>query len=158
MSGLARENKVRYINMYMAGSAAYQLEPVKPQKKAVRLPKAPKQKRVLVYVDPMTILGFAVALVMIVSMAAGVMQLNKARSEEAVLEAYVARLEQENEKLAETYREGYDLDEIRRYAEAMGLVPMSQVERIEIQVLEPAAPAEPTAWENFRTFLVGLFA
>ena len=155
---MARQNEIRYVNTYMAGSAAYQLEPARPQKKAVRLPKAPKQKKVLVYVDPMTILGFAVALVMIVSMAVGVTQLKASRAEEAALEAYVARLEQENEALAETYRQGYDLEEIRRYAEAMGLVPMSQVERIEIQVLEPAAPAEPTAWENFRTFLVGLFA
>ena len=155
---MARQNEIRYVNTYMAGSAAYQLEPVKPHKKAVHLPKAPKQKKVLVYVDPMTILGFAVALVMIVSMVVGVTQLKASRAEEAALAAYVSRLEQENETLAETYRQGYDLEEIRRYAEAMGLVPVSQVERIRIRVQEPEAPAEPTAWEDFCTFLAGLFA
>ena len=155
---MARQNEIRYVNTYMAGSAAYQLEPVKHNKKAVRLPKAPKQKKVLVYVDPMTILGFAVALVMIVSMAVGVGQLKASRAEEAALLGYVSSLEQENEKLAETYRQGYDLDEIRRYADAMGLVPVSQVERIRIPVQEPEAPVEPTAWETFCAFLVGLFA
>ena len=115
---MARQNEIRYVNTYMAGSAAYQLEPVKHNKKAVRLPKAPKQKKVLVYVDPMTILGFAVALVMIVSMAVGVGQLKASRAEEAALLGYVSSLEQENEKLAETYRQGYDLDEIRRYVKS----------------------------------------
>ena len=155
---MARQNEVRYINMYMAGSAAYELEPVKPQKRAVRLPRAPKQKRVLIYVDPMTILGFAVALVMIVSMAVGVVQLKQTRAEAAALDAYIARLEEENRDLEEIYRQGYDLEQIRRYAEAMGLVPMDQVEQIRIPVQQPEVPAEPTAWENFRTFLVGLFA
>ena len=41
------------------------------------------------------------------------------------------------------------MDEIRRYADAMGLVPVSQVERIRIPVQEPEAPVEPTAWESF---------
>lgn len=155
---MARENEIRYVNLYMAGSAAYQLEPVRPQKKAVRLPKAPKQKKVVIRVDPLTILGFVVAAVMIISMAVGVYHLNQIREETAVLQEYVTRLESENAQLQSEYRQGYDLEEIRRYAEAMGLVPIWQVEKMQIQVQQPALPEKTTAWESFCLFLSGLFA
>ena len=59
------------------------------------------------------------------------------------------------------YREGYDLEEIREIALAMGMVPMEQLETVQISV--PVVEAEeqaqePSGWEAFCTFLAGLFA
>lgn len=155
---MARQTEIRYVSSYMIGSAACQLEPVQQKKKTVRLPKAPKQKKLLICVDPLTILGFVVAFAMIIAMTVGVVQLKAARNEAAALKSYVASLEAEKAELSQTYREGYDLEEIRRYAEAMGYIPMSQAQTIYIHVEEPQVPEEPGAWEEFCLFLAGLFA
>jgi len=155
---MARQNEVRYVNMYMSGSAAYQIEPVRKQKKFVRLPKAPRQKKIVIRLDPLTIVGFVVAVAMIVAMTAGVVQLNAAQQETAELVSYIDTLKNENAALEKTYRESYNLAEIGRYAEAMGLVPISQVEQLEISVQEPPAPEQNTPWEEFCIFLAGLFA
>ena len=69
---MARQTEVRYVSTYMIGSAAYQLEPVRKPKKAARLPKVRKEKKIIVRIDPLTILGFAVAAVMPASQPARV--------------------------------------------------------------------------------------
>ena len=155
---MARQTEIRYVNLYMVGSTACQLEPVQQKKKPVRLPRAPRQQKLLICVDSLTIIGFVVAFVMIIAMTVGVVQLNAARSEAAALEAYVASLEEENAELKTTYREGYDVEEIQRYAEAMGYIPISQAQTVYVHVEEPRVPEEPTAWEDFCMFLAGLFA
>jgi len=98
------------------------------------------------------------AVAMIVAMTAGVVQLNAAQQETAELVSYIDTLKNENAALEKTYRESYNLAEIGRYAEAMGLVPISQVEQLEISVQEPPAPEQNTPWEEFCIFLAGLFA
>lgn len=154
---MARQNEIRYVNLYMAGSAAYQLEPVQPKKK-VKLPKAPKRQKLLIRLDPLTMIGFVVAFVMIIAMTVGVVTLNSAVHEAAVMEEYVTSLEQKSAQLEAQYRESYDLEEVRKYALAMGLVPVEQAERIHIQFEQPPVQEETTAWEDFWVFLVGLFA
>ena len=155
---MARQTEVRYVSTYMIGSAAYQLEPVRKPKKAARLPKVRKEKKIIVRIDPLTILGFAVAAVMLVSMLVGMIQLNAAQREAAQLMSYIETLEEKNAVLEKEYREGYDLAEIQRYAEAMGLIPIWEAERLYIPMQEPVVEQEPTAWEDFCMFLAGLFA
>ena len=155
---MARQTEVRYVSTYMIGSAAYQLEPVRKTKK-VKLPKVRKAKRIVVRIDPLTILGFAVAAVMLVSMMVGMIRLNAAQQEAAQLMSYIETLKEENAALEKEYREGFDLAEIERYAEAMGLIPVGEAEQIYIQLQEPPVePQETTAWEEFCMFLTGLFA
>ncbi len=154
---MARQNEIRYVNMYMAGSAAYQLEPAQ-QKKRVKLPKAPKKQKLVIHVDPLTMIGFVVAFVMIIAMTVGVVSLNSAMHEAAVMEDYVNTLEQKNAQLEEQYRSSYDLEEIRKYALAIGMVPVEQAERVSIRFEQPPVEEEVNAWEDFWVFLTGLFA
>jgi hypothetical protein len=63
--------------------------------------------------------------------------------------------------LQNKYDSSYDLEEIREIALAMGMVPMEQLETVQISV--PVVEAEeqaqePSGWEAFCTFLAGLFA
>ena len=50
------------------------------------------------------------------------------------------------------------LDEIEKIAQAMGMVPQSQIPQVEIEVNVPQQESQPTAWESFFAFLTGLFA
>jgi len=155
---MARQNEIRYVNMYMAGSAAYQLEPVQQKKKSVTLPKAPKKQKMLICIDPLTITGFLVAFVMIIALTVGFVSLNSAMHEAAVMEAYVDSLEQKHAQLEAQYHSSYDLEDIRQHALAMGMVPAEQAERIHIQFQQPPVEQESTPWEDFWVFLAGLFA
>ena len=72
---------------------------------------------------------------------------------------YVTALELEKAQLEQIYREGYDLDEIRDFADANGMVPAEQAPQIQIDVQLPQPEQEQlTFWESVTTFLAGLFA
>ncbi len=156
---MARQPEIQYINAYVSGSMAYQLEaqPVRKKKK-VRLPKARREKKLVVALDPVALCGIMVAVVMLVLLFAGFFRLRYARQEAYVLQNYVSTLEQQNQKLHDTYTSGYDLEEIERIALAMGMVPSYQVPNIPVEVVVPHEAPEPTAWESFCAFLTGLFA
>ena len=156
---MARINQVQYVNFYTAGSAAYKYEPTPlPKKKQAQLPKMRRKKRILVYVDPVAILGVCIAMVMLVMMISSFVQLSTAQKQEAQMAAYVEQLQQENVQLRSEYEAGYDPEEIRQIALGMGMVPADQVEHIQIQAAPPVVEEELTAWENFCMFLTGLFA
>jgi hypothetical protein len=156
---MARINQVQYVNFYTAGSAAFKYEPTPlHKKKQATLPKMRRKKRILIHVDPVAILGVCMAVVLLIMMASGFAQLGEARRQEAQMAAYVTQLQQENVQLRTEYEAGYDLDEIRQLATAMGMVPAEQAERVQVHVNVPVEEEEPTAWENFCMFLTGLFA
>ena len=155
---MALQHEVRYINDYVSGSIAYQPER-KPQKKqSVQLPKMKKQQKLVVAIDPLALGGIVMALVLSIMLLVGSVNLINAKQEAQIMKDYVASLQEENAKLQDTYSSGYDLEEIREIALTMGMVPVEQVTHIQMQVVVPEAPVEPTAWENFWAFMVGLFA
>ena len=153
-----RRPQIQYINAYVSGNIAYQMEAEPRRKKRVKLPKQKKQSRVVVHVDPIAMGGIAVALVMLVLLTVGLVRLQTAKAEAAVLEQYVVSLQEKNDRLHAKYSAGYDLAEIEQIALAMGMVPSQQVEHVKVEVTVPQQEAEPTPWENFRAFLTGLFA
>ena len=156
---MARKTQVQYVNFYTAGSAAYKYEPAPlPAKRPAKLPKMRRKKKILVYVDPVAIIGVCVALVLMVMMFSSLAQLNAAQQRNARMAAYVEQLQQENVQLQQEYRSGYDLEEIRQVAMGMGMVQAEQAPRIQVQVAQAQVMEEPTAWENFCMFLTGLFA
>lgn len=154
---MARKTEVCYISYYMAGSAAYQVEP-KPRKKEVKLPKQRRKQRMVLYVDPVAILGIFVAFVMFILMIAGAVRLNSTHKRADQMANYVTTLQAQNQELRTQYEQGYDLEEIRQIAEARGMIPISQAQQVHIQVSVPEEVQEPSAWESFMTFLTGLFA
>ena len=154
---MAQRVDVRYIQFYTDGSAARKVTPVVPLE-TIRVPRVKKRKRIVVHIDPVAVLGIAVAAVMLVLMAVGLTQLRNARQELSAMSAYVDTLTEENASLNAAYSEGYDLDQVRTTALALGLVPVDQVRHVTVQVPVSQSEEAPGAWERFYTFLTGLFA
>lgn len=156
---MARQWDVQYVNFYTAGTAAvkYDPKPVQKKQEAV-LPKPRKKKKIVVFVNPVAVVGICAALIMLCMMISGVGRLQQAQAKQAQMMAYVQQLQSENDRLQAEYEAGYDAEEVRQIAEAMGMIPAEEAESIRIQVNIPEEDANPGPWENFRTFLAGLFA
>ena len=154
---MANYTEVRYINAYVSGSAACMVQ-TKAQKKSALMPKFRPKKKVVLAVDPVAIFGILVASVMVVMLMVGFMTLNRVNEEAAAMEQYVQNLQEENISLQTTYENGYDLEQVRQIAQAMGMVSIEDVPHISLNVSVPVQEAEPTPWETFVTFLTGLFA
>lgn len=155
---MAKKQAIQYINAYVSGSTAYELTPKPAPKKRVRLPKPRREQKLLLRIYPAAVLGITAAVVLLVMLTAGVLQLQSARKEVAALETYIQTLNQENARLQQQYENGYDLEEIEKIATAMGYVPITQVPTIPIQVDVPQPVQQPNKWEEFWAFLTELFA
>ena len=150
--------EVQYIRFDSVGSAARKPVSVSSAKKAA-FPTPRKKKCKIIYIDPMATLGIAVALFMLISMTVGLTEYASVRQQASQMEAYVAQLSARNEELTQTYESGYDLEAIEKTALALGMVPMGDVESVQIQVTMPEEEPETiTLWEQIGTFLTGLFA
>ncbi len=155
---MAMQPEVRYINAYVSGTAACQPEK-KPQKKsAVSLPKPKRQQKWLIQVDAVAVGGILAAMVLSVMLIVGLVQMNNAKEEAQMYREYAISLKEENRELKDTYTSGYDPEEIRNIALAMGMVPVEEVPHIQMQLVAPETEVQPTAWESFWAFMVGLFA
>jgi hypothetical protein len=102
---MARQPDIRYINAYVSGSMAYQLER-KPEKKQVKLPKMRRKKRMVVRTDPVAVLGIMAAAVLLVALCVGCFRLHDARAETVSLRNYVAELQSEKQQLQASYEAG----------------------------------------------------
>ncbi len=156
---MVKQPEVQYINAYVSGSMAYQLQtqPVSKKKK-VKLPKYRRERKLAMRIDPVAVGGILVASLLMVLLVLGFFRLQNARAETAAMEAYVNALQEENRQLQDTYSSGYDLEEIEKIATAMGMVPQNRIPQIPIEVHVPQQEVQPTAWESFCAFLTGLFA
>ena len=153
---MARQFDVQYLGGYINGSTACKVETPKPRKTA-RRHSVKQNKRIVLRIDPLAIMGTMVACVMLVLLAVGFVKLMDARQELAAMDAYVQTLRQENVALQEEYNAGYDLEHVKNTALALGMVPVEQVQHVTIHVQEPEV-APVSGWEQIRLFLVGLFA
>ena len=157
---MARKAEVRYINFYSVGSSAYKVDtmPIPQKKQTMPLPKQRKRKKILLRVDPVAVAGVVLACIMLIMMVVGLCQLGTAKRQATQMQSYVMQLKERNRALEMEYRAGYNPEQIHQYAAQMGMVPVEQVQHIQITV-PVSGPAEaPTVWENVYTFLVGLFA
>lgn len=154
---MAKQIDVRYIRLYTDGSAARKMEVAVPVQQA-RLPRAKKQKKIVLYIDPVAVLGIVTAVVMLIVMAISSHNFIRAQQKVAVMESYVQELRQENVALRETYEAGYDLQEVERTARALGMIPSQQARHVTVQVEVPQTQVQPNVLEQFYAFLTGLFA
>lgn len=155
---MAMQPEVRYINAYVSGTAVPKPEKTPQAKPLVRLPKIKKQQKWLISVDMVSVGGILAAAVLSVMLIVGLVQMNQAQQEAKMFRDYTMSLEQKNAQLHDTYTSGYDLEEVRSIATAMGMVPAEQVQHLQMQVTEHETTQEPTPWESFWTFLTGMFA
>ena len=153
---MARQFDIQYVSFSTDGSAARKMAPVSPWKIA-KLPKIRKNKKIVLHIDPVAIIGIATAVIMLVMMMVGVVQLRQAQQQTATMEAYVESLREENAELMTAYQEGYDLEEVETMALALGMVPNTQVRTVRMDV--PGVAEETSGpWEQVWIFLTGLFA
>ena len=157
---MIQKPKIQYVGQfYVHGSEAQVLERKKERRRAkTKLPMARLERIEKNYVDPVALAGILVAFVMLFTMVAGVLQLQDDWAEYTQMSAYVSELKKENAELTKTYRDGYDLEEIRKRALALGLVPVEDTDTMTIHVTVPTPEPEPTLWENIVWFWEGLFA
>ena len=154
---MARHPDVRYINFYTDGSAAYQLELARSQKKQYPQSnrKHAKRKCQTVYVDPLAIAGIFVAVVL---MLVGVARLNQAHQLTETIAEQLEDLQEENLSLQAEYDSGCNIEDIKWKAEALGMVPVEQVKHVMLPAPETDPVEAPSAWERFCTYLTSLFA
>ena len=128
------------------------------KKSSARLPKARKQQKWLIHVDYVAVGGILAAFVLSIMLIVGLVQMNQAQQEAKIYKEYAMSLKQDNAQLRDTYADQYDLDEVRDIALTMGMIPVEQVEHMTMQVVTPQVEQEPTAWESFWAFFLGMFA
>ena len=157
---MANKPDIHYVNRYVSGTAAPKIVPQTTPKKNPRLPRPRTRvnREMLLRVDPFAVVGVAVAVVLLVLMFVGVSRLNTRQEELAANTQHLENLQAENAELQELYRSGYDLEEIERIAQALGMVPKDTLVHESIQVTTPAPVEQPSRWENFWDFVTGLFA
>ena len=157
---MSQKPKIQYVGQfYIHGSEARQLELQEKKKRAKsKLPLERLRKVEVVYLDPVAIFGIVTALVMLTVMILGVLQIRDDWEEYRVMSNYVSRLNSENAQLQADYRSQYDLEDIRVKAQALGMVPKSELEVRMVYVTIPQLEPEMTWLEEIQWFLSGLFA
>ena len=157
---MALQPDIQYVPIrYVDGSTARKLDQPVYKTSAAPRPRRRKAKRIVIAIDPVAIVGLLVAMVVLVAMVSGFVQYAVLQEQNRQMTDYVTALELEKAQLEQTYREGYDLDEIRDFAEANGMVPADQAPQIQIEVQLPSQQQEQLSfWESITTFLAGLFA
>ena len=157
---MSQKPKIQYVGQfYIHGSEARQLELQEKKKQAKsKLPLERLRKVEVIYLDPVAIFGIVTALVLLAVMTVGVLQIRDDWEDYKVMSNYVSRLNSENAELKENYRSQYDLDDIRLKAEALGMVPKTDLEVRTVYVTIPQPEPEMTWLEEVQWFLTGLFA
>ena len=151
-------SQVQYVRYNTYGNTARKLDQTPAVPKKAVLPKARKQKRKVIYVDPVAVLSIMVAFCMVLTMSIGIIQFAAARREAKQMESYVAALSSRNDTLSQQYSSGYDLTQIEKSALALGMVSRDQVQTVSIQVTTPQQVQTLTLWQRIGTFLTSIFA
>lgn len=154
---MARQADVQYVQFSVDGTAARKVEQY--ENAVAPVYKRRKAERKVIAVDPVALGGIVLSAVVVIAMALGLVQYHQNLSAARQMSAYVAQLEQENVSLEQTYKAGYDLDEIRTIAEEAGMVPAADMARVRVQVEAPQQEqTHMSFWDSLTTFLAGIFA
>ena len=157
---MAQKPEIQYIGQfYVHGSEAKKLARKNEQKKAkTELPLHRFERVRKVHVDVLAISSILIAAVLVITMVAGTLSLQSAWQELHIAQEYVYELESANATLAAQYRSGYNLDEVRSAAIALGMIPVEEAQVVSLHVTVPEVQPEPTLLEDIVWFLEGLFA
>ena len=135
---MVQKPKIQYIGQfYVHGSEARALEVEQPKKAKTKLPLAKLETIEKIYVDPVALAAIGVAVILLVVMLFGAVQLQKDWASYQQMADYVTELKTENARLDQNYRAGYDLEDIEMKALAMGLVPGSELKSMAVTITIP---------------------
>lgn len=152
---MVRKPDVQYIRCYTDGSSARALRPLFAAPKT-KLPKPRKKKALVIRLDPLAYAGILVSAIMLVLMIVSCFQLVGIQKQANRMDDYVDVLKEEHARLSDTYHSGYDLEDIRVKAEAMGMIPIAEARHITVSVPQPAQDGqsdEASVW----AFLTDIF-
>lgn len=157
---MVQKPKIQYVGQfYVHGSEARALELEEERKKAkARRPLARLQQVELIYVDPVAVVSIVVSFVMLAAMVTGVLALKNDWAEYEQMATYVSFLNKQNAKLEKEYREGYDLEDIRSKALALGMVSPDELETRAVTVTMPVKEPEPNRVDQIRQYFEDMFA
>ena len=153
---MAQKDEIQYVRYYAYGSAATKLEEPERRRRERPAPK-PKAERIPIPFDPVAVFGTAVAVLLILCVIVGFVQVTRINSQITDTETYMSSLKAEHYALERIYENGYDLDEIKTAAEAMGLVPIEQVKHVTVTIPEPEVVEELPWWEEMWNDFVSMF-
>lgn len=153
-----RKPDIQYVGQfYIHGSEALELARREQARKAkTRLPLGRLKNIQKVYVDPVALIGIVVAVVMLTVMVLGAVKIHEAWTEYEAMSSYVDELKRENAVLDHGYRSGFDLEDIRTKAIALGMIPAEEATNVDVTVTIPVTEPEPTWWEEIVWFFEGL--
>ena len=156
---MAQKPEIQYIGQfYVHGSEAKKLAEKKEQKKAkTQLPQHRFERVKNTNLDIKTGLVMMAA-VLLVSMVLGALTLETAWQNLEKAEQYVYELQTQNAVLTASFRSGYQLEEIRGAALALGMIPAEEAAVMKLAVTVPQPQQEPGFVDNMIWFLEGLFA
>lgn len=156
---MAKKYDIIYVNFYTDGSAARNMAPAFPQTQSQRKAQTRKQKKTIIYFDPVAICSLMVAVMLLVMMAVGLTQFQQAQTEAIAMEQYLAELTLQNEQLSQKYQDELDLEAVEQTALALGMVPVEQVKTISITLHDAPVQNEPVSLvDQVLAFLTNLFA
>lgn len=157
---MAQKPEIQYIGQfYVHGSEAKKLAQKNEQKKAkTELPQHRFERVRKVYVDPLAIGSILIAAVLLVTMVTGALSLQTAWQDLGIAQQYVYELEIRNSVLSAQYRAGYDLEEVRSAALALGMIPVEEAQTMQLRVTVPAQEPETSWVDDLVWFMEGLFA
>lgn len=160
---MARKADIQYVHHYYTSGTAAKKVAVKAQPKKKPIPHFEPRfilpdREVVVKVDPISIGAIVVCAVLMVMMVVSLFQYSGAYQRNVELQKYIYALEEENLYLERDYKANIDLDQIEAQAMALGMIPVSEAQTIQISGRAPAHEAEPTRWERLGLFLRDLFA
>ena len=161
---MARKADIQYVHHYYTAGTAPKKVAVKAERKKKPLPlfeplmMAEPDQKIVVKIDPLSVAATLVAAVLVVMMVVSLFQYSAAYQRNVELQEYVYTLSDENIRLEQKYRSGFDLNEIEAQALALGMIPMEEAQTITVSGSVPAHEAEPTRWERVQLFMSDLFA
>lgn len=156
---MARRPDVQYIQMYNYGSTARKLDlRTYPQKQKYQLPeqvRKPQQVQKPMF-DVLSLCAIAVAVVMLLAMAVGMLRVGELSRRRRELEDHIALLQEQQADLKKTYEATWDLPQTEERARQMGMIKAQEATRVSMGKLELPANTEPSF--GFREFWAELFA
>ena len=141
---MARKTTERYVRYYTFGSTAAKLD--RRERKAALPEYKTPQKRKPIAVDPIALVGSAVAVLLAVLMLVGLAQVAHTSAQVRKLETQVMTLELEQEQLRQKYENGYDLEEVRVAAESMGMIPAEDAIHVRVEMPAETVQIEHLSW------------
>lgn len=141
---MARKTTERYVRYYTFGSTAAKLD--RRERKAALPEYKTPEKRKPIAVDPVALVGSAVAVLLAILMLVGFAQVAHTSAQVHKLQTQVMTLELEQEQLRQKYEDGYDLEEVRAAAESMGMIPAEDAIHVRVQMPAETVQIETLSW------------